>query len=261
LDRYEPELNTARDAALAAGAVLRSFRGEHLHVREKADRTLVTNADLAAEGEILNRLRDAFPRDGILSEEAGVLGPEGGRQWIVDPLDGTSNFSRGLPFFTVSIALWEGGEPAVAALYMPVLDELFLATRDTPSTLNGEEIRISGTGTVQDAMINVYFDRHYRLEEGLEIFRRVALRCEGRVKTMGSTASLLCYVACGRLDGFVRNTTKIWDVAAGSLILQQAGGTITDFEGRPLRETGQSLLATNGLIHEELSGIVRAGAA
>jgi myo-inositol-1(or 4)-monophosphatase len=140
---------------------------------------------------------------------------------------------------------------------MPVLDELFLAARDTGATLNGQSIHVSGTGTVRDSMINVYFDRHHQLEHGLEMFCRVARHCEGRVKTMGSTASLLCYVACGRLDAFIRNTTNVWDFAAGILILERAGGRVTDFEGQPLRRTGQSLLATNELIHEELGAIVR----
>jgi myo-inositol-1(or 4)-monophosphatase len=256
---YERELRTAEEAARAAGAIQRELRERLLDVREKEDRTLVCEADLASEAAILSRLQEAFPEDGILSEEAGVSGAQEGRVWIVDPLDGTSNYSRGLPFFTVSIALWERGEPALAVLYMPVLEELFAAARETPATLNGEPIRVSSVATVREAMINVYFDRHYRLEEGLELFRRVALKCEGRVKTMGSTASLLCYVACGRLDGFVRNTTKVWDFAAGLLILQQAGGTVTDFAGAPLRQTGQSLLATNGLVHQELRRIVRDG--
>jgi myo-inositol-1(or 4)-monophosphatase len=250
---YARELIIAEEAARAAGGVLRELRGRGLNVREKADRSLVTDADLAAEAEVLGRLQEAFPQDGILSEEAGLFGPTGGRQWIVDPLDGTSNYARGLPFFTVSIALWDGGRPAVAALYMPVMDELFLATRETESTLNGEPIRVSRIGAIEDAMINVYFDRHERLEEGLETFRRVALRCEGRVKTIGSSASLLCYVACGRLDGFIRNRIKVWDFAAGILVAQQAGATVTDFDGEPLVRTGQSLLATNGLIHAQLS--------
>ena len=255
---YARELAVAEEAARAAGEILRELRGVGLNVREKPDRTLVTDADLAAEAEILNRLREAFPEDGILSEEAGDTGPANERRWIVDPLDGTSNYARGLPFFTVSIALWEGGRPAVAALYMPVLDELFAATRETASTLNGEPIRVSPIGAIEDAMINVYFDRHERLEEGLEIFRRVALRCEGRVKTIGSSASLLCYVACGRLDGFLRNTIQLWDFAAGILVAQQAGAVVTDFAGDPLVRTGQSLLATNGRIHSQLAGAIGA---
>ena len=253
---FAAELATAQAAALAAGQVLLDCRSDALDVQVKQDGTLVTKADLAAETEVLRILRAEFPEDRILAEEAGRTEGASSREWIVDPLDGTTNFSRGLPFFAVSIALWEHEEPAVGVVYLPVLDELFAATREGAATLNGEQIRVSRTASVQEAMINVYFDRHHLLEPGLDLLRRVALRCEGRVKNMGSTASMLCYVACGRLDAFVRNTTKKWDFAAGTLVLERAGGSVSDFEGNGLRESGQSLLATNRRLHPELAGIV-----
>jgi len=262
-DLYASELAVARTAALAAGEVLRDYRRAArspgaLGVREKEDRTLVTAADLAAEAEILRLLRQSFPDDRILAEETGALGSPSDREWIVDPLDGTTNFSRGLPFFAVSIAMWEAGEPVAAAVYLPVLDELFTACRGGAALLNGEEIRVSGVASLQEAMVNVYFDRHHLLEPGLDLMRRIALSCEGRVKNMGSTASMLCYVASGRLDALVRNSTRKWDFAAGLLILERAGGRLTDFLGHPLRESGQSLLATNGRIHAGLREIVQA---
>jgi myo-inositol-1(or 4)-monophosphatase len=254
---YVRELEVAEAAAREAGEVLVRFRCGELRIREKLDRTLVTDADLAAEAVVLRHLRAAFPADGVLSEECGATGPDAGRQWIVDPLDGTTNFSRGLPFGAVSIALWEGGEPAVGVVYLPFLEELFAATRYSPAMLNGRKIHVSDVATVEQAMINCYFDRHERLEPGLAVFGRVARACEGRVKILGSTASMLCYVACGRLEAQVKNGTKVWDFAAGLLILERAGGRVTDFDGRPLRETGQSLLATNGRIHEELANVIR----
>lgn len=255
---YTRELGAAAEAARSAGALLRETRDRALTVREKADRTLVTNADLAGEDLILAALREAFPADGIVAEEAGVFGEKAGRVWIVDPLDGTTNYTRGLPFFAVSIALWERGEPVVGAVYLPVLDELFAAAAGEPATLNGQPIRVSETGSVRDAMVNVYFDRHTRLQDGLEVLGRVAPACEGRVKNMGSTASMLCYVACGRLDAFVKNSTKLWDFAAGALVLAQAGGRLTDFDEQPLTHSDQSLLATNGKIHDELAMVIRA---
>lgn len=255
---YALELHTAISAARSAGAILLSYRKKDgLEIAEKADRSLVTAADLASEKEILTRLQSAFPSDAILSEEAGELPGDGKRRWIVDPLDGTTNFSRRLPMAAVSIALWEGQTPVVAALYLPVLDELFTATADGPASLNGVEIRVSETSRLEDAMINVYFDRHRFLEPGLDTFRRVALACEGRVKTMGSTASMLCYVACGRLDAFVRNSTRVWDFAAGKLVLERAGGRLTDFDEAPLIRSDQSLLATNGRFHGELAAVCR----
>lgn len=251
------ELKTATRAAETAGEVLREMRGQVLNAREKSDRTLVTDADAAAEAEILNLLRDEFPEDAILSEEEGDVGPESDRLWIVDPLDGTTNYSHELPFFATSIALWIAGEPVVGVVYLPVLDELFAAVRGGGATLNGQEIAVSDVASVEQAMLNCYFDRRNLLDDGLALFDRVARRSEGRVKVMGSTASLLCYVACGRLDGSIRNTTKIFDFAAGALVLEEAGGALTDFEGQPLRTTGQSLLATNARIHAELRDIVR----
>jgi myo-inositol-1(or 4)-monophosphatase len=254
---YALELETAVAAARAAGAIQLELRGR-VGTREKADRSLVTEADLACEREILGRLRDAFPDDGILSEEAGISGPPSGRQWIVDPLDGTTNFSRGHPTFAVSIALWEDGAPSVGVVYVPVLDEMFTATRNSDALLNGAPIRASSVSTVRDAMITCYFDRHGLLEPGLRVFCEVARSCEGRVKIIGSSASMLCFVACGRLDAHMRNKTNLWDFAAGLLVLQRAGGQVTDFEERPLTQTGQSLLGTNGIIHAELAAIARA---
>lgn len=256
---YATELETAIEAARAAAEIQLALRGR-VGTREKADRSLVTEADLASEEAILPRLRAAFPEDGILSEEAGVSGPPSGRQWIVDPLDGTTNYSRGQPIFAVSIALWEDGAPAVGVVLLPVLNELFTATRDGDAYLNGERIHVSRVAEVRDAMINCYFDRHGLLEPGLRVFTDVARSCEGRVKIIGSSASMLCFVACGRLDAQMRNKTNLWDFAAGSLVLQRAGGTFTDFEEQPLISTGQSMLGTNGLIHADLARIARAAA-
>ena len=254
---YRGELAAAEAAAREAGELLLRLRGGELDVREKRDGSLVTDADTAVEEIILRRLRVEFPADAVSSEEAAPREASSGRQWVVDPLDGTTNFSRALPFFAVSIAFWERGEPAVGVVYLPALAELFSARRGEPAALNGKEISVSPVARLEEAMVNCYFDRHRLLEPGLEVFRRVALRCDGRVKIMGSTASMLCYVACGRLDAHVRNATKLWDFAAAGLILEQAGGTITDFDARPVRETGQSLLATNGRIHQELAAVVR----
>lgn len=259
LSRWEWELRTAAAAARAAGELLLDYRCRGTEAREKADRSLVTDADLASEVLLLDALRAEFPGDAILSEEAGASGA-GARRWIVDPLDGTTNFSRGLPFFAVSLALWEDGAPAVGAVYLPVLDELFLAARDAPATLNGAPIRVSAVGAVPEAMVNVYFDRRERLEAGLEIYARVARACEGRVKTLGSTASLLCYVACGRLDALIKNGTKLPDYAAGMLVLERAGGRVTDFAGRAPGDAADSLLATNSRLHAQLAEIIHASA-
>jgi myo-inositol-1(or 4)-monophosphatase len=254
---YGPEVETAKRLAHSGASVLMAHWGRVLRTERKSDGSIVTEADLEAERTILGRLREVFPEDAVSSEECGDAGAPSNRLWVVDPLDGTTNFSRGLPFFAVSVALWEGGVPVAAAVCLPAFEETFAATIDGPAMLNDEEIRVSEVESASAAMVNAYFDRHGRLEDGLEVFRRVALACEGRVKVMGSTASLLCYVACGRLDGFVRNWTKVWDFAAGALILRQAGGRATDFDEQPLVRTGQSLLATNGRIHAALAKVTR----
>jgi myo-inositol-1(or 4)-monophosphatase len=251
------ELEVAQAAAREAGELLRGFRKQCLEVHEKADRSLVTSADLAAEELVLGRLRAEFPEDAILSEESGESGMASGRRWIVDPLDGTTNFSRGLPFYAVSVALWVDGLPAVAALSLPALGEEFAAVAGAGATLNGTPIRVSETERVEQAMVNVYYDRHSLLEPGLTLTSYLARACEGRVKNMGSTASMLCYVACGRLDAFVRNSTKLWDFAAGGLVLREADGTLSDFEENALTRSGQSLLASNGRLHGALAEISR----
>lgn len=293
---YTRELSAAVDAAREAGKALMALRGEGLEVRRKEDQTLVTTADTTAEGMILGSLRKLYPGDAIFSEEAGCMPGRGGplpdhvasaivrsillgkpdapaqgsalqtlvelsensgRVWIIDPLDGTTNYSRGLPFFAVSIALWEKGKPVTGVVYLPVFDELFAAAAEEPATLNGQPIQVAPTESVREAMVNIYFDRHTRLRDGLEVLGRVASACEGRVKNMGSTASMLCYVACGRLDAFVKNNTKLWDFAAGALVLSRAGGRLTDFGEQPLVRSDQSLLATNGKLHKDLGRVVR----
>lgn len=255
------ELEVAQSAAQEAGVLLRGFRERGLEVREKADRSLVTSADLASEELVLGRLRTEFPQDAILSEESGESGMASGRRWIVDPLDGTSNYSRGLPFYAVSVALWIDGVPSVAALNLPALGEEFAAVAGAGAMLNGKPIRVSDTERVEQAMVNVYYDRHALLEPGLTLTASLARACEGRVKNMGSTASMLCFVACGRLDAFARNSTKLWDFAGGGLVLREAGGTLSDFEGQPLIQSGQSLLASNGRLHNALAEIARHGVA
>lgn len=257
-DPYRDELQVAVAAAREAGADLLHRSSSGFSLLDKADRTTLTDADLASEQILLSHLRSRFPHDGVLSEEAGQAA-QGERTWVLDPLDGTTNFSRGLPFFAVSVGLLVGSEPAVAAIYLPKLGELFTATRGGVACLNGRPIRVSPLGDVAQAMVNVYFDRRNALEQGLELHRRIALTCEGRVKTMGSTASMLCYVACGRLDAFARSVTKIFDFVAGLLIVERAGGRVTDFTGMPLRRTGQSILATNGHLHPVLQRAARGG--
>lgn len=254
MQAFEAETRVAADAAREAGRVLLDLRGRTLHVTQKADRTLQTEADLAAEAVILRRIRASFPGDAVVSEESPPTGDQAGRRWIVDPLDGTSNFTRGLPLFAVSVAFWEGGSARVGVVYLPLLDELFVAAAGAGATLNGQPIRVSRVADLAQATVHVYFDRRRSLEPGLELLCRVARRCEGRVKILGSTASVLAYIAAGRLDAYLRPSSHLWDFAAGVVLVAEAGGRVTDLAHRPLVADDQSLLATNGLLHARLPG-------
>jgi myo-inositol-1(or 4)-monophosphatase len=251
-DPYAAELEFAVETARLCGDLILRYRSEGFVVRDKPDRTVVTEADLASDALIRERIQAAYPGDSVLTEESGFTGGSSGRQWIIDPLDGTSNYSRGHPVYCVSIALWDAGEPAVGVVFLPTLGEMYAASGDTPATLNGKEIRVSGVSETRRAMINCYFDRQRMLEHGLRLFTRIARVCDGRVKITGSTAAMLCWVAAGRLDAQVKNSVHIWDYAAGILVLERAGGAVTDFAGDPLRTDGQSIVASNPLLHEEL---------
>jgi myo-inositol-1(or 4)-monophosphatase len=262
--RFERELAVAQRAARRAGELLLGRDPTALTVDRKADRSLVTDADLAAEQALLAEIRQEFPGDAVLSEEAGSLSGTDDRCWVLDPLDGTSNYSRGLPLYAVSVALLQEGCPAAGVVYMPVFGELFCAVADGPAALNGRPIRVSETERAADAMVNIYFDRADKLEHGLALFAKVARVCEGRVKCLGSTASVLCFVAAGRLDAYVKNGTRVWDYAAGALILERAGGRISDLKGEALPwqpalpMSAPSLLATNGRLHAELQAAAQA---
>lgn len=249
------QLETAMIAAKEAGGILLRCRKRHLEVQTKQDGSLVSEADLAAEQCILEILQAAFPDYAVLAEEKGPAGPKDQPCWVIDPLDGTTNYLHGLPTFAVSIALQESGVTQLAVVYLPLTAELFSAVPGRPAHLNAKPIRVSATALLEDALLDVYLDRHSgqdKIEEGLKLLEFVVRKCHGRFKNLGSTASILCYVAAGRLDGYLKNGAKVWDVAAGGLIVQQAGGQFTDLRGNPWGSKGSSLLATNGHLHPRI---------
>ncbi len=223
-----------RAARAGAGALAPFLSGRvPLDVKGKAAHDFVTAADVASERAVSAAIREAFPGHAILGEEeerADLHTP--GPLWIIDPLDGTTNFIHGFPAFCVSVGCVQDGRVLAGAVLDPTRDELFAAARGAGSTLNGAAIRVTGRGTLADALIGTGFPfrQHQHVERYLDALRAVMAEVAG-VRRAGSAALDLCYVACGRFDGFWEEALKPWDVAAGSLIIEEAGGVVTDFAG------------------------------
>ena len=243
------ELEAALTAAKEAGEVLRKVFGWQHSVRYKGEVDLVTEVDEQAEQVIREILLGAFPAYGMLAEEGGTLVGEEDARWIVDPLDGTTNYAHGLPIFAVSIALERAGEIILGVVHDPIREETYVAERGKGSTLNGESIRVSDTDELIQALIATGFpyDRA-EMPEALELFGRFAAITRG-MRRLGSTALDLCYVAAGRLDGYYERGIWAWDIAAGGLILEEADGKVTDYRGDELNLEGSEIVASNGALH------------
>jgi len=253
-------LDAARDMAFEAGAILlRYFRSASLAVSYKKNTDMVTEADRESEEYLVSRISREFPEHAILAEEGGGREAGGGFLWIVDPLDGTNNFAHGLPFFCVSIGVYsmESKRVVSAVVYNPFLDEMFTAVRDGGSFCNGEPIRVSQLDDIGISLVATGFpyDKAESPDNNLREFNRVVPRVQG-IRRMGSAAIDLSYVACGRLDGFWEGKLKPWDTAAGSLIVEEAGGRVSRYDGDPFDPWFPQILATNGRIHDSLSRIL-----
>jgi myo-inositol-1(or 4)-monophosphatase len=246
-------LDVAIAAARNAGALLVQ-RHDAGRVSEKGRRgDLVTDADRAAEAEILTRLQRSFPNAAVLAEEGGARAGTSGERWIVDPLDGTTNFAHGYPLYCVSIAYERDGELVAGVIYAPVLDECFTARKGSGSRLNGTPIRVSGIERLADAMVCTGFQPSDYPRNG-KWFAAMSDRAQA-VRRDGSAALDLAFVACGRFDGFWEFDLKPWDVAAGSLIVREAGGRISETNGIVSGLDAPSILATNARVHDEMSAV------
>ncbi len=257
------DLQTLRSAAESfardAGAVLLAGYGR-VHAPEKKGRIdLVTEYDKRSEALLLARIRERFPSHAILAEESGThAGGEDARvRWICDPLDGTTNFAHNYPFFCVSVGVEVDGAMAAGAVYDPVRDELFSAARGLGATRNAEPIHVTPTGAIEDALLVTGFPYDVREfpERHLPLFQDFLLRAQG-VRRDGSAALNLCYVAMGRFDGMWEGNLSPWDIAAGSLIVQEAGGVITGYAGEPLRLDGRRIATANPDLHARLLEII-----
>jgi myo-inositol-1(or 4)-monophosphatase len=252
-------LTTAIEAVVRAGDVMVARAGTDLRVDKKGAIDLVTEVDVAIERMFREMVAERFPDHAVLAEEmGGSLAVPEGPCWVFDPIDGTTNFAHGLPIFCSSIALEMGGVAQVCAVYDPSRKELFTAERGSGAFLNGRPLRVSSAATLIDAMLVTGFpyDVHARLDEIVGLFRAFVGRARA-VRRLGSAAIDLCYVAAGRLDGFWERDLNAWDIAGGALLVQEAGGRITTLEGTPFTSRGRSVLATNGIIHDEMLAVIR----
>lgn len=255
------DLGSIRDIAVAAaaraGEILCSHWGGIHDVEKKGAIDLVTEADLASEEAIIGIIRTAFPDHTILAEESGVTPGTDPHEWIIDPLDGTTNYAHNLPEFSLSIAFAYEGQMAFGLILNPVAGELFCATRGKGAQLNGRPIRVSNTRTVRESLLVTGFP--YDLEPVISpLMQRleICLLAAQGVRRLGSAALDLCYVACGRFDGFWEQNLHPWDTAAGWIIVQEAGGEVTNFSNGDYSIDKKEILATNGLIHREMTELL-----
>ncbi len=243
--------------ARKAGELLRENLGRVESIEYKGAVDLVTDVDRKSETLIVNFIRERFPQHDILTEEGQDKAEGSACRWIIDPLDGTTNYAHGYPVFCVSIGFEEGGELKLGVVYDPMLDELFVAEKGRGAYLNGRRIRVSDTPTLDKSLLATGFPYDLRTsrENNLNHFSNFALRAQA-IRRAGSAALDLCYVGCGRFDGFWELKLKPWDVAAGSLVVSEAGGRLTDFKNSPFSIYGHEVIASNGLIHDEMLEVV-----
>jgi myo-inositol-1(or 4)-monophosphatase len=255
-------IQLAIEAALEAGKFLKESVGKVLQVERKLgqETNLVTQIDKKAEEIIINKIKGKYPDHDFLAEESGSHNRQSDVRWVIDPLDGTLNFTHGMPLFSVSIGVEVKGEIVAGVVYEPNLNELFTAEKGKGAFLNKKPIRVSRVDSLIESMIVTGFP--YTIQENpdhaVQHFVNMLMKAQG-IRRLGSAAVDLCYVACGRFDGFWEVSLNPWDMAAGVLLIQEAGGRFTDFHGKPSSIYNKQVLMTNGLIHEKVIEILRQG--
>jgi len=245
---------TLFEAIQAGGAELKRFFNKEFKIENKTGiNNPVTEADHASEAAIISIIKKKFPDHQVLAEEAGALTKVSDYKWIIDPIDGTINFAHGIPLCSVSIAIEKDGEIIMAAVYAPILNELFFAEKGKGATLNNEKISVSNeTKVISSNLVTGFPYTYINMSNGpLEVFGRLVKKGIP-VRRLGSACIDLCWVACGRFDGFYEHKLEAWDSAAGYLIVEEAGGKVTDHEGKKFSPYQHRIIATNGKIHDEL---------
>lgn len=250
---WQKEITAARQAAQEAGSILNTLFGQKTLVRKKGEIDLVTEADIQSEKRVLEIITRAFPKDSIMSEEAGEYQHLPQRVWLIDPLDGTTNFAHAFPFFGVSIALEVEGQVVLGIVYNPCTNEWFEAVQGEGASLNCQEIRVSNTQSLAESLLATGFPYDVPQDPDGVVGRfKTMLTLSQGVRRPGSAALDLCYVACGRVDGYWEERLHPWDTAAGDVIVREAGGQVTDYAGKPYTPYSKTILASNGLIHDEM---------
>lgn len=245
-------LNVAKMVAYDAGKLIMRYWGHITSYEKKGSTDLVTEADKGAEALIRNKVSDRFPADEFFGEESGMSMARGGFRWVVDPLDGTTNFVHGLPLFAVSIGIELDGKSQAGVVYLPATRELFFAARGEGAFGPRGKISVSKTARLADALLCTGIP--YRGKDVLEIlvedWRRAVTWGQG-LRRQGSAAIDLAYVACGRFDVFFERELKPWDTAAGAVIVEEAGGKVTDFTGVEFTPYRGEIISSNAILHEQ----------
>ena len=248
---------TLEKALIEAGEIIKKAGEKPISIEYKSPVSLVTKSDKAAEALIIKIIKKNFPNHSILAEESNPSG-NSNCKWIIDPIDGTTNFAHGLPACCVSIGYEENGIVQIGGVLNPFLDEFFFAERGKGARLNGKKIRVSKTKKLAASLLATGFpyDRRKRAKYYLKFIEEFML-CTHGIRRLGSSAIDLCYVACGRFDGYWEFNLQAWDQSAGCLIVEEAGGQLSDFTGKPMNIYGRQTLATNGFIHQEMLTIIK----
>jgi myo-inositol-1(or 4)-monophosphatase len=255
-------LNFAIETAREAGQILLDKFGRKINVSEKGNINLVTEADLASEKLIIEKIRSHYPKHSILAEESGetnvvVIEGECAWKWIVDPLDGTTNYAHGYPCFCVTIALEHNDEIVLGVTFDPTRNEIFAAEKGNGVTLNGRQIRVSDTEYLKNALLVTGFPYDVRQRENFtRHFTGFTQKSRG-IRRDGSAAIDMAYVACGRFDGFWEEGLHAWDVAAGVLMIEEAGGRVSYYDDSPFSIYAPPICASNGLIHAEMLEVLK----
>jgi myo-inositol-1(or 4)-monophosphatase len=255
----DPMLNVAIEAAREAGRFLKLSVGKvrNIEVKQGDERNLVSEIDRGAEERIISIIRRHYPSHSILAEESGGSLAPAEYRWIIDPLDGTTNFLHGVPIFSVSIGIERRGELIAGVVYDPNQDEMFTAEKGAGAFLNGRRLKVSSSSKLVESLLVTGFPYNITENPGnaVEHFVHFLMAARG-VRRLGSAAMDLCYVAAGRFDGFWEVSLSPWDMAAGALCIAEAGGRITDMAGAPLNIYQKTVLASNGPIHDAMLAVL-----
>jgi myo-inositol-1(or 4)-monophosphatase len=243
--------------SLGAGETLLKYFGRKHQIQVKPGAGIVTEADKAAERYLLKQISRKFPESSIITEETGEYSGTSELLWILDPLDGTSNYAHGFPWFCVSIGVYSAGKPLAGAIYQPITKEYYFAQKSKGSFLNGKKIKVSSCKQLNESLLGTgfYYSKKAQLTREMKIFHRVNEAAHA-VRRPGSAALDLACVAAGRFDGFWEKGLSSWDVAAGILLVEEAGGVVTDYSGSKTDLFSRELIASNRNIHRQLVKVV-----